>query len=147
MVENRRFTRIGGDGNCLFRCIARTYYRSEQRYNEVRNEVVRSLIDNRAKYESDPYIWDSTWVESLTGIDGSYDTYLQHVITNKCWGDTLCLIAFHEVHPDFRYSVWARKVPRVERKNKGDAALPPATFTERYLGISYVTIVVYISLQ
>ena len=50
----------------------------------------------------------------LTGVGrvGTYDDYLEHLVTNGLWGDNGCLIAFQEAHPDFHYCVWVKQQQR-----------------------------------
>ena len=104
--------KINPDGNCLFRCIAKTYYKDEKCYDAVRKEIVRILTKYRGIWEHrvELGVYSEEWIKELTrSDDGSYDNYLRHLVINKAWGDSGCLIAFQKAHPDFRYRMWIKQ--------------------------------------
>lgn len=111
LYEENRVKDVGGGGDCLFRCIAESFYGNRKKHGDVRREIVDILMENRNDFEDgeNDDVYHPDWVKTLTaGAGTSYDHYLRHVIEPGKWGDTGCLLAFQRKHPEYKFMVWVR---------------------------------------
>lgn len=67
-VEFGKTINIIGDGNCFFRCISYHLYGTQDRFDEIRSNVVNEMRHHRAKYES--------------LVDGEYRDHLENMSKN-----------------------------------------------------------------
>jgi len=83
-VGERHVVREKGDGNCLFRALARGFYGHPDRHGEVRKEIVNELCTNVNKYRQ--------------FIDDDVVDYLTKMSKNGVWGGEPEIRAFENVH-------------------------------------------------
>jgi len=70
---------VKADGNCQFRALADHIYKNQDRHEEVRLNVVRTLESDRFHYEC--------------FVEGNFDTYLARLQEPGSWGDHISLHA------------------------------------------------------
>jgi hypothetical protein len=96
--------KIKGDGNCLFRSIAKGYYGSEDNHAQVRTDIVEGILGPQRSYFLET-VYDEVGTEELTGRSG-VDAYVNYISESGSHGDMGCLDIFAQIHLDFQYTVW-----------------------------------------
>jgi len=90
---------IEGDGNCQFRSIADQVYNNQERYKDVRKDIVDWLAKNKDFYIDD----ENTTKISDFMIDLPWTNYITKMSNDGTWGDQLTLTAAAEV---YQSNIW-----------------------------------------
>ena len=99
---------IVGDGNCLFRCIAKHVYGNEAAYYLVRQQIVDELKRPEKEWNNHVNIYDPVGTVHLTkdSRKASFNDYVNHLSTDGTFGDVGCLYIAEEIYSDFTWKIF-----------------------------------------
>ena len=99
LTEGLEVHRVDGDGNCLFRALARQLYGDEQAYFQVRQEVMGYIVSERDHFE--------LFMED----DEPFDDYVSRLRTNGEWGGNAEVFAAAQLYRA-DISIYREDMPR-----------------------------------
>ena len=92
---------VAKDGNCLFRCLSKCLYQTEDHHDQIRNITVNQIEKFKEFYQT----------QIDTGRYSNINEYINCMRKEGEWGDDVIMIAFSEA---YKYNVFAKPIENMD---------------------------------